>query len=490
MFVNMKKISVLVCTQLFVSLFASEGFSPSLLLPRSVVNNASYDPYALVYSMYTQDWKGYINFTLFMQHSYDSESLADYFYFNDQKKIILDELYTDTTPRLRDINPVHLGLMPLTIDDPDYRSEITFAPFRKSFGCMLDMRYYFSDAVWAQIKLGAMQVTTNMQLQEKKLSTSTGGGVPGIDNANEAFMNQEWTAGKIQTRPVHKTGFDDVLLKMGYDFFQYEESPHRGGLYIFTVLPSGISEQQEYLFHPSIGDRNIYFGLGVSGDFCSSIGNEGAITLSGDLRGQCGLDSFQYRTFDLTENGSWSRYMLMSYESNPLDVQYGINVTTALARVKQFGQVQGTFVLSYDRPEIGAKIGYNVWYKSAEKIVSIEALNNVYAVADLPHISGNLIGLAISASTANISQSVIPGIANNGSIIPDAVFTPFTPDDFDRSSAQNPQACTSTVWAGIQMNKEINDAELRLSVNGSYEFVHKFGSIPTWSVWGIIGLEF
>jgi len=453
----------------------------TVLLPRSIVNNPMYDISSLIKQTYEEDWKTYMAMVGIYQHSHHNTALADYFSINGTNSFTLDEGGTG------DMNPVQIGLMPLGTTPAFYSSTITLQPFRRTVGVMADIYHQFDDNVWMEFKIAALQVTTTMDLVETNV-TSSGGGVSTILTARDAFNNPTWAGAKISSDRVSQSGIEDIFFKVGYDPITFTKNPHRVGLYIFTMIPNSVKERLEYLLHPIVSGKYTVVGGGVSGDFGGQISSNWMAMLSLDARLGVGLNSWQPRTFDITNNGAWSRYMLMSYQSNVLDVQYGVNVNTVNVLLAQRAQAQATIVLALEGNDWGLQVGYNVWYRQKEQVLQFAPLENTFAIADLPHISGIVIGVATSASTSNVSQTVVPGTSN--SMVSDAAFTPFTTTNFNTLSGTNPSASTSTAWTGIRFTRLIDEAQVNLSFNGSYEYAHKLGSIPSWSLWGNLVVEF
>ena len=472
------------CVQFLYS--AEDIAASSVLLPRSVVNNPIYDMANLVKHSYEEDWKTYVGTVGIYQHSHHNTDIANYFSLNGTNTFTLDEGGNG------DVNPAQLGLMPIANvgTSPDfYTSTITLQPFRRAIGIMADIHHQFTDNTWLQIKIAALQVTTTMDIAEKNV-TSSGGGVPNIINARTAFNNSSWGAGKISYASVTRSGIDDIFLRFGYDPIMYNNSPHRMGMYIFAMIPNNTKEVLEYMFHPIVGGKYTVLGGGVSADFAPDLFKSSTLSalLSFDARIGVGFNCWQPRTFDTKQNGVWSRYMLMSYQSNPDDVQYGVNVTTVNALLQQRAQAQVTINLGIEGENWGALVGYNAWYRQAERVIQFAPLENIFSIADLPQVSGALIGVTTSTSTGNISQTVEPGLVN--SMNSDAVFTPYTSANFNTKSGTNPEAFTNTVWAGLRYVRLIDQAQATIGFNGSYEFVQRFGSIPTWSLWANVVVEF
>ncbi len=458
----------------------------SVLLPRSVVNNPIYDIANLVKHSYEEDWKTYVGTVGIYQHSHHSADIANYFSINGTNTFTLNEGGTG------DMNPSQVGLIPSTNvgASPDYyTSTITLQPFRRAVGIMVDVHHQFTDNTWFQIKIAALQVSTTMDIVETN-ENLVGGGVPNILNARNAFNNSEWIAGKISYTSVTRSGIDDLFLRFGYDPITYNHGPHRLGMYIYAMLPNNTKEVLEYMFHPVVGGKYTVFGGGVSAEFAPDLfkNSSWSALLSLDARLGVGFNSWQPRTFDTTVNHAWSRYMLMSYQTNPDDVQYGVNVTTVNVLLQQRAQAQVTINLGFEGENWGMNVGYNAWYRQAEKVVQFAPLKNIFSIADLPDISGALIGLTTSSSKANVSQCVEPGTTN--SMSSDAVFTPYNTANFNTKSGTNPEAFTNTVWAGLRYTRLIDEAQATLGFNGSYEFVQRFGSIPTWSLWMNVIVEF
>ena len=469
------------------SLYCSQDIvASSVLLPRSVVNNPIYDISNLLKHIYEEDWKTYIGTVGIYQHSHHATDIANYFSINGTNTFTLNEGGTG------DMNPAQIGLMPATnvgVTPDYYSSTITLQPFRRAVGIMADLHYQCTDNIWFQVKVAALQVSTTMNIVETDVN-NIGGGVPNILNARNAFNNSFWVAGKISYTTVTRSGIDDIFLRFGYDPITYNNSPHRLGMYVYAMLPNNTKEILEYMFHPVVAGKYTVIGAGFSADFAPELfkNSSWSALLSFDARLGVGLDSWQPRTFDTTGNGVWSRYMLMSYQKNPDDVQYGVNVTTVNALLAQRAQAQATINLGFEGENWGANVGYNAWYRQAEKVLQFAPLENIFSIADLPQVSGALIGVTTSSSTANITQCVEPGTTN--SMVSDAVFTSYTSTNFNQNSGTNPEAFTNTVWAGLRYTRLIDEAQATIGFNGSYEFVQRFGSIPTWSLWANVVVEF
>jgi len=469
------------------SLYGSDSIvASSVLLPRSVVNNPVYDISHMLKHVYEEDWKTYIATVGIYQHSHHAADIANYFSLNGTSSFTLDESGAG------DINPVQIGLMPsvnVGVTPDYYSSTLTLQPLRRAIGIMVDIHHQLTDSTWFQIKIAALQVSTTMDLVESDLNNS-GSGVPNIVNARNAFNNPEWIAGKISHSLVTRSGIDDIFVRFGYDPVTFSKSPHRIGMYAYAMIPNSTKEVLEYLFHPIVGGKYTVIGGGFSGDFAPELSKDStwSALIGFDARLGIGLNSWQPRTFDTTQNDVWSRYMLMSYQGNPDDVQYGVNVTTVHALLAQRAQAQATITLGCESENWGAHVGCNFWYRQSEKVLQFAPLENIFSIADLPQISGALIGITTSSCTANVSQCVEPGKAN--SMVSDAVFTPYSSANFNTQSGVNPAACTSTIWAGLRYTRLIDEAQATLECNGSYEFVQRFGSIPTWSLWANVVVEF
>ena len=484
---NIYIVLITLSISLMQSLYCAETIVAScVLLPRSVVNNPIYDIANLVKHSYEEDWKTYIGTVGIYQQSHNNTDIANYFSINGTNTFTLDEGGSG------DVNPSQIGLMPIAnvgVTPDFYTSTITLQPYRRAVGIMADIHHQFTDNTWFQIKIAALQVSTSMDIVETDVNNS-GAGVPNIVNARNAFNNSAWIAGKISYASVTRSGIDDIFLRFGYDPITYNHGPHRLGMYIYAMLPNNTKEILEYMFHPIVGGKYTVIGGGVSADFAPDLFKDSSWSalLSFDGRLGIGFNSWQPRTFDITANDAWSRYMLMSYQTNPDDVQYGVNVTTVNALLQQRAQAQVTINLGFENENWGASVGYNAWYRQAEKVLKFASLENIFSIADLPQVSGALIGVTASSSTANISQTVEPALSN--SMVSDAVFTPFTSANFNMKSGTNPEAFTSTVWAGLRYTRLIDEAQATIGFNGSYEFVQRFGSIPTWSLWANVVVEF
>lgn len=62
-----------------------------------------------------------------------------------------------------------------------------------------------------------------------------------------------------------KTGFDDIQVKLGYNYY-YNPCLDHVGLYLVATIPTGKCRKNKFIFEPFVGSRNAAFGIGLNVD--------------------------------------------------------------------------------------------------------------------------------------------------------------------------------------------------------------------------------
>lgn len=148
------------------------------------------------------------------------------------------------------------------------------------------------------------------------------------------------------------------------------------GFYAKCAAPTGTKynkKHAEYLFAPTIGDPYWKIGAGITGHYSMYLSEESALSVlwQGYITRWC--HSHQTRSFDLKNNGNFSRYLtLKEFDSTKLPtgkVIRAIDYTTR--RVKSHIDAQGEGIIEAvyaNACGFSAGIGYNFYARAGEEL--------------------------------------------------------------------------------------------------------------------------
>lgn len=198
-------------------------------------------------------------------------------------------------------------------------------------------------------------------------------------------MKEPWRYGRFSFCPRDKTGIADIDAIMGYNFWHHDFSHF--GFFVITVVPTGNRPKAKYIFEPLVGNgKHWEFGGGLTTHlstanpcFNAGIYIEGNVTWV--------FNTHQIRSFDFTNNGPLSRYMLLKEfdpvcndsSNNPLgEFQDSFEYNERLMNAINFA-TRNCEVHVGLKSDVSAKAyvsagnwaldaGYNFWYRNKETI--------------------------------------------------------------------------------------------------------------------------
>ncbi len=339
-----------------------------------------------------------------------------------------------------------------------------------------------------------------MNLRENVLSTGGGAdgqvGLDGVDhvaNMTEAFAQSNWLYGKVNNcADLSAWGVSDVEVTFGYNALFSETCDFNA--YIGFVAPTGTKINQynaAYIWRPVIGN-NHHWGLLFGAHACFYLREFGqhSLRLEFDAEGQYLFKNTQWRSFDLVQQGQWSRYLEVyqnvaaattaSGESYPLDINAGtsgINVFTTCAQVSPKFTTNTNTGLIYNYCGLQAEVGFNFYVRQAEEISKC-SWNTDVAVKDIDGTGGT-----------NTART----IKNNfhlSDITLQSGYTPVTLADLDLNSAAHPTMLSHTVYAAAGWNWDDLSIPVFIGAGGSYEFTTVNTALDRWLLFGKIGISF
>ncbi len=385
----------------------------------------------------------------------------------------------------------NVGSVWLNAVDPvnaNYSSVMSIAPQRAVLGALFQWNQDLSclwRGLWFQARFAVAQVKNNLHAREKVLSQE--GTIPGAATALQYLSSANFNAGRFACGTYSKGLADDLQLQLGKNVF-YGDHSHLD-IYLSVLAPTSKQENPTYLFQQALGrGRHAGIGGGLNAGWKFWESQDNSLTILADFTYEYLFKHREYRSFDLTDNGVWSRYLQAAPLANTTATTPLINFLTQPAQVTPKGRINFWTGLHHEHKRFQSEIGYNFWWKQQEGLCldSCAKIANGIGIADITGYASNT-GYFTTASTATISQSVV--LPNQA--VSDAVFTPITLRDLNLNSARQNRAITNKIYAAAGYDMSYcGERSLLLGGGASYEFACKNNAIAQWGVWGNITLTY
>lgn len=464
---------------LFVILATPLSYSASktFFRPRQVSLDSTFQLALTNYDIYHHNndcEDSWVNFYAkpFYQRSHDSCDLARYFLPNNNRCIEVRENGTG------DVNSLFFNL--ISPIGTSFDSTVCLRPRRTTFGAVFTFYRELDclcDNLWIDMNFAAMQA--QHELRVGVTNNDGAGTLTGFATICDGFNNPAFTAGRLSCCKLKRSGVDDIQFRIGYNWLEcenYHVSP-----YLVVVAPTGKRPCSKYLFEPLVGSKHAALGFGINADYGVYECEDHTLTLMGDFKYLYAFKARERRSFDLSANGDWSRYLLVAPTTTPVATIPGINLFTVGAQVTPRSMVDLWTGLHYEWCNWNFEIGYNFWWRQAEKVCIKCPLASDFGILDLAGICS---GTALSASTATISQSIANSAASN------TTFTTLSTSLLNQNSAAHPRSLTNKIYASAGYNADVWCYPVLLGLNGSYEFSHNRNALEQWAVWGTLGINF
>lgn len=412
----------------------------------------------------------------FYMKSRNGCDLAPYFLPNDKTELSVQQ------NGLGDVNSLWLQLLSPSATTNAFDQKVSISPERKAFGGYFNLNFDFSrwcENVWLRISFAAMRVSHNLNAREYPVlySVASNGQRTVLDVLNGSINNLaprstpvdpasrsiELLAGRWARCAQHRSGVDDIQLKLGRDWFW---DCRRLSLYVLGGIPTGQRPTAQYLFEPLVGSRHGAVGFGLDGEHI--IWDDGNFNFAflGDFRYRYHFEGTECRSFDICPNGQFSRYLELVDQAAQAVALPGINTFTGSAKVTPRSTVDLWLALHGQYCDWNLEVGYNFWWRQREKVCFCQGLPTNLAIA-----SFDVDALTIpngTASTATISQGI------DGTLNPfttDATFVPLSSaSSIDIDSASHPAATTNKLYTAVSRNHNFCDREVLCGFAVSYEF--------------------
>jgi len=266
-----------------------------------------------------------------------------------------------------------------------------------------------------------------------------------------------------------KEGLDDILFRLGYTYLDKKRG--HGSLYGNVIVPLSKGSKSEYIFEPLVG--SCHWGIGGGHTFSWKLHwkRKHMVSIAGDMKYTYRLKSKEIRSFDLKNNGPWSRYLLFSRQGGirPLD---GINILTQEVDITPGGNFELSLLLHYGHENLHFEWGYNLWARTKESIELHNKWNQEEERLGIYHEGG----ISKTASTATIKQGVSQTSA-------DSTFRRIKESDFNLETATHSSALSNTIFFGTSCESKILEYPVRIGCAASYEFGFGNTALNQFSLW-------
>lgn len=364
-----------------------------------------------------------------------------------------------------------------------YSSILSFNPVQRTYGALLYGAWLLSEDIALSLNTAFVKRKNNMRICETNTSEGALGQVPGFATISQAFANPAMYYGRI-CGTQSKGGVDDLQIKLLKNFRPCDESIF-WDIYALLGIPTGRGSRALYLFEPLVGSNHVQFGLGLNAEKSFEFNMCDRFSLYGELKWRYGFKATETRSFDMTPNGQWSRYMLFTTPIATATPFPAINNLTFKAEVTPRNSLDVLLAAHAERGNVSFELGYNFWYRQTERVCPYTQLSQV-GIADLVGIAqlASLTPVTVTTSSmATISEGVYP---NQYQMPRDAAYTLVTPGNINAWSGAQPASFLNAVFGSIGYSFDCFD----LGINASYEGAARTSTASIVSVWANIDVRF
>lgn len=461
-------------------------YPSSIFVPRQLSYNPILENALLLDSKNTNNYKGNQKYAFSVKPIY-SQSVGSKFQnnFNICNKCCLN-IQEDNTG---DINPLWFSV--ISTDTTYYSSKLSFCPKRQTYGSMIYFSVKPTKHFEISLNTAILGSKNNMCIHENcidYLGTCTN------KTVTQSFANCDRHFGRI-CGAQKKAGLDDIQLKFIFnscrdqnccdksisdkeanpnqditefsDLKKHECKKHENifwSAYGLLGIPTGSGSKATYLFEPLIGSKHAQLGFGANMQWDIKNYKCGKWSLLSELKYRYAFSGQECRSFDLTKNCQWSRYMLFVNESDKYTTYPAINNLTFKADVIPGSSLDFYLATHINHNAWNFEFGYDFWYRACEKIK--------LCCANMPNVGiADLLGISLqnpqSASTANISQGAKTG---TNQMTSDTTFIPVTLCDINLCSGAQQKALSNSFYGSIGYEfKTKCDNSILLGINCDYE---------------------
>jgi hypothetical protein len=431
----------------------------STIVPRPIIEDNTYTllPYNLPES---QTWA--LNITPFYIKSTQKNKVGSYFLFGSRSMSIGDE----------DCNvaPEWFGLEAPVGESID--STLMLNPNRSSSGILFFGGYNLTNSLFATITLPLVHISQKLNMCEYR--TGSYGFDSCIKTFSDALNQSSWCHGKFCSSYKSKTGVEDIAINLGYKIKQKETA--LWDIFLKGIIPTGETSYNRYVFEPFVGSKHWALGLGTTTNI-KKIGAHASFNWFVIVDYLYRFKAHEYRSFDLCNNGCWSRYLLLVHQDDTTTPLDGINILTQQVDVTPRSRAEFTTGIRIETDICAFTLGYDLWYRASEKIRCCKNLS-AYGIFNTHETSED--GTTASTATINVPPC---------STAEDSSFVALGNINLD--SGTQPSSVNNKIFGGFTRTFVDDESKkIKVEIWGSYEHAHKNSAFSQWSIWGTVGFEF
>ena len=437
--------------------------------------------------------------------SFSNSKLAQYFTSNGTNQMVFGPAHTATTYATTDVNAINFLL------SDSFQSTVVFNPeittWVTDFAAFIDLSNWVEN-LHIRAHLPLQYLKQNLEMTETIAAAGAAdytnhyvinnGTTPvAYTSVKQAFASgavagdvlEAWNYG-INNGSHHSTEVTDVTLSLGYNFVNRENGHF--GLEFGGTFGAGRKSKALYVFEPTFGN------LGRSGVF--GVLDTHAVLWTGEedrqfaafLNGKVGyvFANHQNRSYDLTNFGAWSRYLLVkkitTVSATTTDSVYGgvdnmINIGTLHAKIGNYVTFDVSLLFDMQYNNFNFQLGYELAGHGAEKhkgfIDTIAA--NTYVVYS-PQLTTDYITAAIGGNNA-VSASGIENTVSSFGINGDVTTT--APTVQELITANESTVAVANSW--LNVNSALAGAAISNAVVGAINYTWRDNDyVPCIGIYG------
>jgi len=363
--------------------------------------------------------------------SFSNEKLAPYFTANGTKQMVFGPAHNATTNSEVDASGINFLL------SESFQSTVVFSPkitnWVTDFAAFVDLSNW-CEGLHVRGHLPLQYLKHHLELTEDVTAAGAttytqydlSSGTPAVAYTNvvEAFAGNKvagdvlevWNYGNINGSH-HDTKVTDITLALGYNFVNSENGHF--GVEVGGLFGAGGKSKAKHVFEPTFGNLGRMGIFGAVDGHAVLWNGEDDKQLAAYINGNVGyiFANHQKRSYDFTNFGKWSRYLLVkkvsSVSTTGATVYAGvdnmINIGTLDAKIGDYVNFDASLLFDYQYNNFDFQLGYELGGHSKEKhkgfVDSIAA--NTYMV----HVPG-LAAARIDVAIGNADVSSVTGATN------------------------------------------------------------------------------
>lgn len=383
-----------------------------------------------------------------------------------------------------DVNSLFLGLFNPTTP---FSSTFSIQPQSKIFGYHFNWYVNLDDwlcGLWFDLTTAILNTRNSLNCCEIGNVATQCPGITSVSTAlnNPAYQFGAYYCGGTCDNELRRTGIDDVQFRLGYEMSLCSDN-NIMGLYLIGTAPAGRKVTAANIFEPLVGTQHGSIGVGFDGEFDFNICDHN-FSLLADFNYRYVLRHNECRTFDLTENGPLSRFLLVAAQTAPAVPLPGINFFTQSVNVTPGSTIQLWLALNYELCDWDFEVGYDLFWRQKEKISTscCTTFNPAIGIYNLG---------CIGAGCSTSSTSTIGTFAPYPS---DATFSALDITALNLNSAAAGRALTNKFYGAVATAGCVCDClDWETTLGASYEFVtgnDRCNALSYWAIFGKFGLIF